>query len=286
MAPVTSRRTPSVAELRAAAALLRERGWLIALLGVIALSVVFTLLGRWQYSRHEAKVERRDRVEANYDAAPVPLGRVLATPDAALEPAREWTPVTVTGRYRPEDTVLVRNRPHEDAYGFAVLVPLQTLTGDVLMVDRGWVPNGRTGAAAPDRVPRSPSGVVEVTARLRPSEPGLDRDPPPGQQLRIDLPRIAEQIGVPLGQGLYRAYGVLAQESPPVADRPAPLPRPQPGLGINLAYAYQWWAFALAAYAVLGHYLLREVRRRGGEPVRAPGPRAGLDEEYEDRLQS
>ena len=276
-------RRPTGPELRAAAGLLREPGWALALLGLIALSVVFTLLGNWQYDRHETKVERRDRVTANYDGAPVPLDDVLVDAGQRLEAGQEWIPVTATGRYRGQDTVLVRNRPLDKSYGFEVLVPLQLPDGQVLMVDRGWVPNGRTGAA-PDAVPEPPNGPVEVTVRLRPGEPGLDRAPPAGQQLRIDLPRIAEQIGEPLGATLYPVYGVLVEERPGGAAPPTPLPRPEVGLGINLGYAVQWWAFAVAAYLVLGHYLLREVRRRAGERPVDRARRRSVDEEYEDRL--
>ncbi len=276
--------TGRAAEFRAAAALLREGGWVLALLGVIVLSLVFVLLGRWQFSRHEDKVERRARIAANYDAAPVALAEVLATPEQPLAAAREWTPVRVSGTYRVEDTVLVRNRPLDTRYGFEVLVPLVTDDGRVLMVDRGWVPNGST-SAQPDRVPAPPSGRVEVSARLRPGEPGVDRQPPPGQQLRIDLDRIAEQIRAPLGTVTYRAYGLLATERPAPAATPQALPRPEPGLGINLSYALQWWGFAAAAYVVLGHYMLREVRRRGGLPSTHRSGRHGVDEEFEDRLQ-
>jgi cytochrome oxidase assembly protein ShyY1 len=278
----TRRRRPRPTELRAAIALVRERGWALALVGVVALSVVFVLLGRWQYERHAAKVERRDRIAANYDATPVPLRDVLAGPNQQLDPAREWTPVTVTGQYRAESTVLVRNRPLDGRYGFEVLVPLQQDDGRVLLVDRGWVPNGTTGAERPDAVPPPPLGSVEVTVRLRPGEPGLDRTPPAGQQLRIDLPRIADQLGDPLGSTLYPAYGVLSTERPAGAAGLQLLPRPSVGLGINLAYAIQWWAFAVAAYLVLNHYLLREVRRRAG--TTAPVRRRSVDEEYEDRL--
>lgn len=292
-------------EARACCRLLLERGWLFAVVGAIALSVVFTLLGRWQYGRHETKVARNERIEANYDAAPVPLAEVLSTPADPPAPGEQWTPVSVTGEYLTDRTVLVRNRPFDGVYGFEVLVPLRVLdgsgdgagwgasdspSGDVLLVDRGWVPNGPTGAA-PDRVPDPPRGRVELVARLRPSEPGLDRTPPAGQQLRIDLPRIARQLGEPLGERLYQAYGVLDQETPAAADDETPgggvlrLPRPDEDLGPHLAYAVQWWAFALACYGVLGHYLLREVRLRAGTLVpSATRRRRNVDEEWEDRV--
>ena len=275
-------------EARACLRLLLERGWLLALVGVIALSAIFSVLGRWQYGRHEGKVLRNERIDANYDAAPVPLDDVLLAPSEPLADSEQWTPVTVTGRYQPQETVLVRNRPLDGVYGFEVLVPLRMAGGEVLMVDRGWVPNGRTGAA-PDASPTRRTGTVDLVVRLRPGEPGLDRTPPAGQQLRIDLPRIAEQIGDPLGERMYQAYGVLAESSVRLDDPSSagllPLPRPDQGLGPHLAYAVQWWAFAVVAYLVLGYYLLREVRLRAGTlPPATAGRRRSVDEEWEDRV--
>jgi cytochrome oxidase assembly protein ShyY1 len=207
-----------------------------------------------------------------------------------------WRPVRVRGVYEPDRTVLVRNRPLDGVYGYEVVVPLRTATGSLLLVDRGWVPNGATGAE-PDAVPAPAAGAVEVVGRLRPGEPPLDRDPPPGQELRIDLARITARLGEPV----YGTYAVLAHESPEPASRPAPLPAPELDLGPHLAYAVQWWGFAAAAYVLLGYYLLEEARRRadadgstgpgpqpeparavGGHPVRRSRRREPTDEEWED----
>jgi cytochrome oxidase assembly protein ShyY1 len=246
---------------RGALRLLREGTWVLSLAGVVVLSVVFVLLGRWQLHRHEGKVERRDRVAAHYDAVPVPLDQVLPAPGAPLPASEEWRRVTVTGRYEAAGTVLVRNRPLDGENGYDVVVPLRTAGGAALLVDRGWVPSGSTGAA-PDAVPPAPEGTVTVTAWLRPSEPGVARAAPPGQSMRIDVPRLARSLAGPV----YGAYGVLAGESPPPSDAPRRLPRPDVGLGPHLAYAVQWWAFALAAYVLLGYYAVREVYRRAGAP--------------------
>lgn len=239
--------------------LFREKEWLLALVGVVALSVVFVLLGNWQYGRHEGKVERRDRVEANYDAAPVPLADVLAGPDAALPAAQQWRPVTATGTYEAGATLLVRNRPYDGEYGYEVLVPLRLADGSRLLVDRGWIPFGQSATRLP-QVPAPPAGPVDVTVRLRPGEPDDGRTPPPGQLLRIVLDDVAATLGP--DPRLHRAYGVLAAESPRPDPAPRLLERPSTGLGPHLAYAWNWWGFAAAAYLLLGWYALREAHQR------------------------
>lgn len=262
---------------RGALRLLRERAWIGALAGVILLSLVFVLLGRWQYHRHEARSTRNALVEANYDAPPTSLEALL--PDVARDPGRrlradlEWRSVTLRGRYLADRTVLLRNRPRAAGNGYDVLVPLRTPGGPVLFVDRGWVPAGTSGAAAPDRVPQPPASEVSVVVRLRPPEPATARTAPPGQANRIAVRELARTLAAPDAAGVVGAYGVLVSESPPAPERPVAAERPDPGLGINLAYAVQWVAFALAAYVLLGVAMVREVRRRAGEelrPLRSP----------------
>ncbi|MBI4939139.1 MAG: SURF1 family protein [Actinobacteria bacterium] len=237
--------------------LFRERYWVAAAAGVVLLSVVFVLLGRWQLHRHEAKVERRDRVAANYGAAPAPLVGVLATPTTALPRAREWTPVRVEGTYDPEHTLLVRNRPFQGQYGYEVVVPLRLADGTLLAVDRGWIPFGESATRLPE-VPAAPSGPVEVVVRLRPFEPSAGAYEVPGQIRRI----AADEVAAEVPGTLHRAYGVLASEQPRPAVAPRLLPRPDTDLGPHLAYTWNWWGFAVAAYVLLLYYALREVQNR------------------------
>ncbi|WP_158220992.1 SURF1 family protein [Kineosporia sp. R_H_3] len=241
----------------AALRLFRERYWLRAAAGVVLLSVVFVLLGRWQLHRHEAKVERRDRVAANYGAAPAALDTVLATPATELPRGREWTPVRVRGTYDAAGTLLTRNRPFESQYGYEVVVPLRLPDGSLLAVDRGWIPFGESATRLPE-VPAAPSGEVEVVVRLRPFEPSAGAYEVPGQIRRI----AADEVGAEVPGTLYRAYGVLASEQPRPAVAPRLLPRPDTDLGPHLAYTWNWWGFAVAAYVLLLYYALREVQNR------------------------
>ena len=52
---------------------LRRPRWLLYLVLAVVFGIVATLLGLWQWTRHEEKVERREVVEANYFGDPVPL---------------------------------------------------------------------------------------------------------------------------------------------------------------------------------------------------------------------
>jgi cytochrome oxidase assembly protein ShyY1 len=251
---------PDPSTMRDSVRLLRRRGWALALLGVIGLSAVFVGLGRWQYHRHEAKVERRDVVRANYDAPPVPVAQVAGP--SPLRPADQWRPVTATGVYESAARLFVRNRPLDTVAGFHELVPLRLPDGRLLMVDRGWIPAADSGARRPQVLPVAPSGTVTVTVRLRPFEPPTSRTAPRGQVSRIDHDQVARAVA-DAGQGgeLLGGYGVLAAESPAPAAGPVLLPKPDVDLGVHLAYAYQWWFFAAALYLLLAVALYRETDR-------------------------
>jgi cytochrome oxidase assembly protein ShyY1 len=280
--------------------LLRERAWLGALLGVILISVVFVFLGRWQYHRHEARSARNHLVNANYYASPVALSELLPTidrnPGAPLPPGLQWRQVRLTGSYLPDRTVLLRNRPQPNnngsdndqggaqssQNGYEVVVPLRTVSGPILLVDRGWIPAGTSSAAHPDSVPGPPSGQVQVIARLRPSEPGSSRKAPAGQANRLNIKRLGSALGEPDADRVVGAYGQLVKESPAARNTPVLFAKPDPGLGINFAYAVQWVAFAIAAYVMLGVAMVREVRRRDLSTGR-PGRTAASDRSLERR---
>lgn len=240
---------------------LLSRRWLGWLCLVAVFAGVCGLLGRWQFSRYQHRAQTAELIAANYDAAPMPLAEALPDP-ARLAGGRQWAPVRLTGRYAPEHTLLVRNRPSADGPGFEVLVPFHEDGGRWFVVDRGWLPTGARGGA-PARVPPAPSGRATVVARLRPAEPAVSRGAPAGQVASIDLAGIARRTGLPVATG---AYGLLASEAPAAGSGLQPAVRPQVDTGTNLSYTFQWFAFGLMGFVGFGYAARREAH--AGEPPR------------------
>jgi len=249
--------------------------------GYVALTVVFAvacgLLSWWQWSRRAEAVERVDRIEANYDAAPEELDELLPALDAIAD-AAEWHPVTLRGEYLADEQLLVRNRPRNGLAGYEVLVPLLLDDGRVFVVDRGWVPAG-DDLEAPAAVPPPPRGDVVVVARLRSGEPEIPgRSAPEGQLATVHLPSVAELVDAPVYSG---TYGLVADESPAAAEAPLPAFRPSLDEGSHLSYALQWIAFGLLAFVGLAWAVRRERKiASGASPVR----RRERDAEIEDAL--
>ena len=227
----------------------------------LALTVVFalacSLLSWWQWARRDEAVQEIQRVEQNYDAAPVQIGTVLPSLEA-WEADDEWTPVVLQGEYLAEDSLLVRNRVRGGKPGFLQLVPLQLENGTLVVVNRGWLPVGDGADASPDHVPAPPDGEVTVVARLRPAEPELPgRTAPDGQIASIDVATIVSDLGV---DGYVAAYAVLASEDPAVDDMPYAAVRPVEDEGPHLSYALQWIAFGVLAFIGLFWAWRRELR--------------------------
>lgn len=230
------------------------RRWLGALAVALGFAVAAFYLGQWQWHRYEAKQARADRIHAHYDAPPRPVADVLSA--RPLQLADDWTRVSLQGTYAAPDTLLVRNRPFDTAYGYEVLVPLVTGDGTTVLVDRGWVRNARNAETLPDVVP-APTGQVTVTGWVRPSEQSLGRSLPAGQLASINLAEASQQIGKPLLGG----YVMLEVERLPdgaAPPRPIALEPPDTGIGPHQAYAFQWWITMVAGFALVWFGARRE----------------------------
>jgi len=243
-----------------------RRQWLTLGLGAVVLAGLCVTAAFWQWNRFTAREAQIALVEANYGAAPVPVAELLPAPGAVLADDDAWRPVTLTGAYRADATVLLRNRPVGGTPGFHVLVPFETADGIVVVVDRGFVPLGRD-SSAPDAVPPPPAVEVTATVTLRADEPSSSRGAPAGQVQAISTEQVlaAGPHGATWAQGrTVGAYGQLRWEDPAPGVSLTALPRPDLDPGSHLSYTFQWAVFAAGA---LGGYLLLWRRETRGDRV-------------------
>src|SRR5690606_35422772 len=127
------------------------------------------------------------------------------------------------------------------------------------IVDRGWIPLANDGLS-PATVPDPPTGTVTVTARLKAGEAEISgRTTVAGtnQLATIHLPEIAQRLDDPVYTG---GYGLLATESPSVAETPQPAVRPVLDEGPHLSYALQWYVFALLGFIGYGWAIRHQYR--------------------------
>jgi cytochrome oxidase assembly protein ShyY1 len=231
--------------------------------GYLALTIVFAIvciaLGTWQLNRRAEALVEVARIDANYDARPVPVGDALPRLDE-FDERDKWLPVEMTGEYVAGEQVLIRNRPQGGSTGVEVVTPLRLADGSVFMIDRGWLPAVSTDDP-PDAVAAAldpPKGTVTVVARLKAGEPAIQGRTTSGNRLAtIDLDELAERMDEPSYTG---AYGLLVSESPAAGERPAAAIRPVRDQGPHLSYALQWYVFAILGFIGLGWAANQERR--------------------------
>ncbi|MDW8337075.1 MAG: SURF1 family protein [Tepidimonas sp.] len=175
-------------------------------------------------------------------------------------------PVRLVGRWLPEATVLLDNRPWQGRAGFIAVTPLRAPHGAVaVLVQRGWLPRSAPGDSALPQLVTPADGEITVEGwlapppsrllELGPAAPGLIRQ-------NIDVAEVAAQWRLPLLQASVQQSGPeehTADGMTLVRDWPVVAVAPEKHVG----YAVQW--FALAAL-IAGLYVWFQIvlpRRRG-----------------------
>lgn len=221
----------------------------IALIGLCAaFTVVFVLLGGWQVQRRAWKLDLIARVERRIHAQPVP-----APAPSAWSEDQIYRRVRLSGVFDHRQQTLVQ-AVTEKGPGFWVLTPLKTDRGFTVLVNRGFVPAERKGAAS------HPAGTVTMVGLLRATEPkgGFLRQNQPGKGrwYSRDVAAIASARGLPD----VAPYFVDADATP------NPGGWPLGGLTVvrfpnsHLIYALTWFGLALLTSGA-GVYVAHDARR-------------------------
>lgn len=256
-------------------------------LGYFALLVIFAIacvyLGNWQFERRAEARAEIDRIDLNYDSDPVPLAEEVPDRSVFNEDKQKWQQVTVTGEYL-DTIILARNRPGPGSVGSDMIVPFKTNDGKVFFVDRGWVNVDGAQSESEDSaaremamasLPSVPAGQIELTARLRASEPEIPGRTSDGMTVAsIQSSEIARVTGTQANAYL-ETYGMLVKEASldgeEIATEHGTLPaRPERDEGPHLSYALQWYVFIIIAGIGVTYAARQEYRgmNTGSEKVR------------------
>lgn len=234
-------------------------GWIFTFILIIVFTyLAFSVLAPWQLHKNTTVSERNHLVEESFRKDPVPYSDVF---EAGVLPAeREYQRVSLTGRYLPDDEVIMRVRPVESGPAYHALTPFQLSDGTVVLINRGWTRPEH--GHLPTNFPGSPSGEVTIIGYARIDEPKPQIAPTTenGRQMvtGIDTEEISELVEVPLAKD----YVQLATDQPGVLTA---FPLPKLDNGPHLSYGIQWIAFGIMAPIGLGYFVYAELRERRRE---------------------
>ena len=219
---------------------------------LLALGVLLAL-GTWQLQRKAWKEDLIARMAARTHAAPVdlPAGQGFANPGE-----REYLHVAVAGRLL-HDKERYLYAPTPAGLGWHVFTPMETTSGQLLWINRGWVPDARKDPAT--RPQGQMPGAVRITGLIREvPKPGMFTPANDAARNLWYWPDIAAMT-----QAAYRdAPGTTKTALPFWIDADA---QPEPPGGLpkggttrldlpnrHLEYAITWYGLALT---LIGVYL-------------------------------
>ncbi|HKJ93170.1 MAG TPA: SURF1 family protein [Longimicrobiales bacterium] len=251
----------------------------ITIAGVVGTALVFgaaavcVRLGVWQLHRLGERERHNALMEARMAAEPVPLERVGV--DTAL-----YRRVTLRGVYDNEHTIILANRSRRGLPGVDLVSPLRMAGGDVVLVERGWLPSADAETVDITPYVRADTVVVEGIVLPFPERHmgavvGEPENAPADAFARtwFQLNRAELDRRFPYAIGPFFVREMTEEARPPgsVPHLDA-IPAPELGRGPHLSYAIQWFSFALIFLVGWGAVLWR-ASRNASEGGGAAGPR-------------
>lgn len=256
--------------------MLRPR-WLAMLALCLVVAGVFAWLGQWQLS----SAIDTDPPEAGATEVVLPIDEVVS-PGAYLEEPLVGQRVEVTGRWDPEDFLIVSSRFNDDVEGYWVTGRLERDDASSLAVAIGWTPSREDADAAAARFASAadPDRAVTLTGRVISDEgPAVPRGDDPYEMTRMSPAALLGQWGGAPGD-VYRPYLTSFDPTGGIADAGlVDISSPAPELGspvnwLNIFYAIEWAVFAGFAF-YLWYRLARDAWERELEEL------AGVDPDEE-----
>ena len=218
-----------------------SRFWLLTAAAVLVAGITFSL-GQWQLRRAAQKQNLQLAIEAQSNQS-VLKAQDLADPKILADAVNRRA--TLTGVWRPQHTVFLDNRQMNGIPGFFAITPL-TLdgTGQVILVQRGWVPRNYANRTVLPEI-QTPLGEVTIQGRIAPPPSKLyEFKGTENGRIRqnLDIALFGLEVALPL-------MGVsLVQTGPANEGLLRDWAAPTVGVEKHYGYAFQW--FSLCALLV------------------------------------
>lgn len=229
---------------------------LIALL-LLALTLFALCIqgARWQFDRYETRHARNELIRANIAKPEIDEEELLRM----SSDQKAWREIALSGRFRPETEILVRNRYFQERYGFGVVTLFESIGGKLYWVDRGWVEPG-PDAQTPPTTKQVTNSYTSIRARVRIED---IENQVGGSVFAIPTSNGSKRLQVWNSQNSIQTepiYFDLISSTTPEFNPVYPNTLPALSDGPHLAYTFQWLFFA--GLVVFGFVILvREDRK-------------------------
>jgi len=219
----------------------------------LVLIALLISLGRWQLRRADEKRQLFESFAAGSDAT-----RAV---DLETPPLKRYQHIAASGHYDQGRQILIDNMVNAERAGYFVITPFALRGGGWVLVNRGWVPLGRSRAERPAIPVAGDTRLVRGRADHMPS-PGIQMGTKaklaPPYPVVASFPSRAE-IAELLGESSWTPAADLVLLDPGEPDGyvrnwSAPGFPPMRHIG----YAVQWFALALTLSII---YVVTNLRR-------------------------
>jgi surfeit locus 1 family protein len=235
--------------------------------GIAALAglIVLLSLGFWQLDRLAWKEALIAKVERDISEPAVPAPGPSEWPDMAPDEA-DYRHVSLAGEFLPGSayyyTSLGQANGPVNGPGYLVYAPFRTSDGWVVMVNRGFIPQG-LDANGKAKASTSPAGLQELAGLVRKSEEPNWTTPGADAENRIWFARDTDHMLSVLGFGPEQAapYSVdLDGTSTPSSGLPQAGETVVRFKNDHLGYALTWFGLAATLVGVFAAYAISIVR--------------------------
>lgn len=214
-----------------------------ALLTMVGVAILLGL-GTWQVARSHEKNLLIIQVQRDLASAPRDLS--VMTPTSAAEwSALNFKPVQLKGAWMPLRNFRLAPRTFAEQIGYQWIIPFQLENGQVILVNRGFIPANMSIVPPQGGVAETLSGVAFVPQETRPRFVP-ENNPAKGEWIWMDLNAMGHEIGVRnIAPVMVYENRITDKDSYPIGGQV-----PLPFHNRHWHYAVTWYCLALALMGI------------------------------------
>lgn len=216
------------------------------------------LLGFWQLNRAHYKEGLEEQMSNREKEKIINLNLFKSNWNSD---ALNYRRVAVTGVFMPQYAIYLDNRPYNDQAGFYLIMPMRLSSGQIVLINRGWLPRNPEDRTKINAVPTSNVPLtIQGTVRDNPTKIFELKNQSLSQPTSIRANLDVETFNQKTGLTAFPFFIMQTSDSSDGLIRD--WPRPKNGAERNYGYMVQWWGLAAALFIYVLIILLRRRSKK------------------------